>query len=695
MTRCRIGWLAGAVPLVAVVAAACGWRPSGSFTPNPPPSGPRSFEAVLAAVEKAPPRDQAPVAVGVTGGAEVEGEGSIFAWDLRAGRALWQQRTKAVSTPHVLGRYVVAEEGTAGRVVVRDLATGAELLVHENEDLHLIGGDGEGDSTIIGLSTGLDERAYSTLVLVRGGEVAWRLSVGFAIGTPALRGGLVFVPWATHTLSVLDAANGRQVLLSRIDDVLGHAFVDRGNVYLGQHALFRLTKSFIGGAKAKAARYQPAARSLPGQPPLLRDPFEVPQGPTSAVNRVQLVWRPAGEGETVALQDETLYFQFYRLVFAFEPGRDELRWVYQNDQDLVGAAAQPGGVLLADSGGTFVLVDARTGQPAWQVETGLAPLFVRFRADLFAQTAENAAAPAPLAEQLVKTAQIPDTQLAGGRALAVRYLARLESPAVTEHLITLCDAEGASTPAPVRDQACNGLAKRTEGPDHVVNALKRQARFLKGEGAPPVGPLAQAAQQMKLQRAVPLLLRHLEDPHTPDADLPALLAAIKALGSPGVMDPVERFLVLYHADVSSAELDEALVTAVEALAEHRGKAASPTLKRIADDPMSVAAVKARAAGALAQLAAPPAPAKTAPAEPPPAAAKSAPEKAEAPAAPPAKTGKAAASKTPAKAGGGGKAAGEAGRPAKAKAPAKAVPQAIDSERVAPPPPPPPPEGDRR
>lgn len=579
--------------LLVVVFTGCNWRPTGSFTPNPPPVEP-GFAEVLAAVDKAPPRQQRAVAVGLS-----KAPGKLFAWELEDARMLWERPVTGRSAPHVFGRYVVTEEREDGLVVVRNLMTGNEIFSFENEDLRLIGGDGEGQSAVIGLSTGAEDRAYSTLLFIRNDQLAWRYSVGFAIGAPAYRGGYVFVPWATQTLSVLEAERGRQVLLTRIDDVLGHTFVDRGHVYMGQHAILRLTKSFQTGSKAKAARYAPKARSLPGQPPLLRDAYELPQGPDSAVHRLRLVWRPAGEEETVRLENETLYFLFYRLVFALEPDADELKWVFQNDSDIVGASVQPGGLLLADTDGDIMLVDAAEGRVVWQMETGLPLEVVRFRAGDFSQGFELEGEAPPLAECLNKAALLRDSRLAGGRALAVRFLAQIDAPEVTEQLISICEER--ESPPPLRRSACDALSKRTKGQAHVIKALKRTASFLEDQVGPPVGPLARAAQGMKLRNALPLLLKHLDDPHTADEDLPPLMTALKSLGNAATVRPIEDFLLLYHAHPSNAYLNNALVIAVETLVERRGKGAVKTLRRIADDPMSVSVVRTKATMELNKL----------------------------------------------------------------------------------------------
>jgi outer membrane protein assembly factor BamB len=548
---------------------------------------------VLAAIDEAPAREELPVAVGVGGEPS-----TLFVWDLQRGRKLWERPASVRSAPHVLGSYVVTEE--EGRVVARDLETGEERFTYRDEELRLVGGDGEGDRAVIGLSTGSSgDEAYSTVLLARGGELIWAQSVGFAIGSPALRGDYVFVPWMTHSLSVLSGEDGRQLLRLRMDDVIGHAFVQNGKVYTGQHGVFRLTPSFEYAQRAKAARYAPLARPLPGQPPLLRDGYESPLGADSAVHRVRLAWRVTGEDETVGFEDQTLYFIFYKLVFALSADEDELRWVYHHDSDLVGVAAQPGGLLLADEGGDLLFLSAESGRQIWGAQTGQSPVVVRFRAANLSPEGEPEGRPSPLADQLFQAAQMNDPRLPGGRALAIRFLSRIEDGEVTSQLITVCDDGDA--PEQVRDAACEALAERSTGGPHVITALRRRAAFLQGEEAPPVGPLARAAERMELRAAVPLLLQHLVDPHTPDDALPPIMQALKNLAGAPAARPIEEFLVLYHADPSSEGLTQALGVAVEALARLRRRGALPTLQALAGDEMTVPSVRARATQAIARL----------------------------------------------------------------------------------------------
>src|SRR5690606_4948557 len=168
-----------------------------------------------------------------------------------------------------------------------------------------------------------------------------------------------------------------------------------------------------------------------------------------------------------------------------------------------------------------------------------------------------------LRAQLERAAALDDARLDGGRALAIRYLARFEDEGVTQALIALCAPRGVNGPA--RRAACDALAARQSGARFVREALRGRASFLEDTPAPPVGALARAAANMRLRNVVPLLLGHLDDPSTPADELPGLLEGRGRLGDARAASPIEGFLRLYHADATDAREAEAIGAAAAAL----------------------------------------------------------------------------------------------------------------------------------
>ena len=105
----------------------------------------------------------------------------------------------------------------------------------------------------------------------------------------------------------------------------------------------------------------------------MRDAYAPPPTPESAAARVRLVWRPTGAGETVSLQDDTLYLLFYKLVFALSPDAATVRWVAQRSSDIAGASVEAGGLLVTDRDGTVALLGAADGRPVFQAQLGVRP----------------------------------------------------------------------------------------------------------------------------------------------------------------------------------------------------------------------------------------------------------------------------------------------------------------------------------
>ena len=637
----------------AAVAAGCG----GPQAFEPTFEAPRDpgFSEVLEGLSTAPARSADDVIVGVT--AE---PATLFAWDLTTGRERWRKAAVVLSAPLIAGRHVVTQERTG--IVARRLEDGTEAFRIEEEGQRLVGADGDGRFTAISLATGSETNPHGMVYLADGDSIAWERDLQLPVGVPATQGGYVIVPWATQRLSFLGAEHGRELARIQIrDDVVGHAFISHGVPYAGQHGLFRINERIESGSRADAVYYQPQGRPLPGQPPLLRDGYAPMPAPDNAQHRVRMIFGVGGDGEAIGLDGDNLYFLFYRLLFAFDPNSEALRWVYLHPADIVGAAVSGDGVLLVGEDGNLARVDGRSGRRIWEAAMGTAVQVATVRAagtvaaddgarGAQAAPAQPAAAPANgdqtdrtetdgtqvvasppadaavpaddgdgtlIAEQLFEAANVDDARLAAGRALAVTYLQAYPDAIVTERLIDLCVAPHA--PEPVRVAACDGIKARQTGAEHIRPHLDAHASFLEDTPAPPIGALALALANMQQRRDVPKLLQHLSDPGTPSRELPGLITALGVLGVRSAARPIEAFLHLYHADVGDADLLAAVGAAAEALAALRDNGALTTLRTLAADPLSDESVRTRILAVIAAIENPPA---AAPAEetsvPPPA-----------------------------------------------------------------------------
>lgn len=520
----------------------------------------------------------------------------LIAWDLRHG-SLWQLETNAQSAPIVAGNYVVTQEGD--EVVVRDLATGAARVTLDDDDGRLVSADGEGDAAVISLAHAAAQtgEAIGTLVYVAQGTKRWTQELKLAVGTPALTRGYVLVPWATHRLSVLDAQDGTELARWYFNAaVLGHARVDRGRVYVGQHGLLRVHPDLLEAKVETVTPIAPALRTLPAQPPLLPDGYAIATAPDNAQHRVSLELRV---GQDDAIEGDLFFARYYKMVFGLAAKEDRVRFVSVLDSDAVGAQVVAGGLMVVESDGAVRWIDGEGRQSALaQLPSNLIAATVRAGSFAPAMPATAPAAVPSLEAQLLAAATLDDARLAMGRQYAVEQLARSETAEVTGQLVALCSDD--KSPESVRRSACNHLGERDNGGDAVLAVLRDGER-----ARTHIGALAKAAGHLQLRAAAPLLVPHVLNPGTAPLELAQLIEALARLEHGPAAPAIDRFLRLHHAEPEGSELAPALQAAARALAQLHARAFRATLESVRGDALTAEAVRKSASDALIELDAPP------------------------------------------------------------------------------------------
>ncbi|MBX7194482.1 MAG: hypothetical protein K1X94_20670 [Sandaracinaceae bacterium] len=517
----------------------------------------------------------------------------LQAYDLRAGAQLWESAVTLRSVPQLAGRSVVTHEES--EIVVRDLATGRVTARIADRSLNLAGAAGEGHDGVIVLSTGGGVGAFSVIQGLHDGSPTFSAQMGQAFGAPAVSAGMAFIPWGHQNLSVVDLGSGGEIARIRPSEgVVASATAIDGNVFFGQSGVALLgTETSPSFATLQA--------QMPANPQLLRDAYQPPQGPNSAQNRVRLAYRPVAEAGHAAFADGSVYLVFYRLVFALAADGRTARWVAQIPRDVIGANVVDGGVLVIDESGAAHLLATADGRETWSAQLGAGLVFAAAAADGLTGGAPRGDA-MPLRDQLLSAAQNTDGRLVPLRELAVRLLAAMPEEGVTENVIAICDDR--SITASVRNAACEALATRTQGADHVLAALDRHAAFLRGVRSPPVGALARAAVGMGERRAVPRLAGHLRDPETAAADIAPLAAALATFGDPSALEPLADFIRLYHAESPDAGLEAGMTACLEAYRQLAGPTSRELLEEVANDGLALEPIRNAARAQLAALDAP-------------------------------------------------------------------------------------------
>ena len=101
------------------------------------------------------------------------------------------------------------------------------------------------------------------IALGAGGTELWRADAPGTLGSPAARGGLVYMPFLTQWLTILDAQTG--LTLARIrqtDEALNFVRTTTDGVFYGSKGVFMLDEKSVSGTRAGATYGQ---AKLPGE----------------------------------------------------------------------------------------------------------------------------------------------------------------------------------------------------------------------------------------------------------------------------------------------------------------------------------------------------------------------------------------------------------------------------------------------
>jgi hypothetical protein len=579
--------LAIASAVLACMTGCAGGAPFASTFPNGGPQLKEALERAHAAGSHAQPA----LLLGVS-----DAPRAVFAYDIEANRLLFREPAQVNALPSIAGELAVVPEAT--RVTVRRLRDGAIIKELPLDGMHLVGADGDGSIAAVVLSTGGSIDTHSRLVIFEGERVRSDRATTRALGSPAVMGGLAFIPHQRVHLSVIDP-DGRELARARIrDDVASHAFRHQGEVYFGEHGFYRLDESSERGPTQGAQYWKFApANKLPGAPPLFMDGNAPPPPIESALYRVALSALPGRTPQGgLGLADDALYLAFYKQLFSLSPDATRAHWVYESASDIVGVRAVPGGLLALDAEGVLTALDS-TGRPTLEAQLGLKPIAARIRAERLPGAGGVQAE--PLTAQLDKAARNPDTRLVPSRAFAAQLLRPIEDDEAARLLIALC-TDGESPPR-VSEQACASLGERRFASQAVLDALGQHPNYLEGTPMPPVGALAMAALHAEDKRAVPLLAAQLTEPALPMEDVPLVFKALAGLGEPSGALPLASFLRLYHADAGDDSFERALITGMDALIKLDSAQARQVLTALSTDAQSRGGVRVAAEQRLAKL----------------------------------------------------------------------------------------------
>ncbi|HTR49843.1 MAG TPA: PQQ-binding-like beta-propeller repeat protein, partial [Kofleriaceae bacterium] len=447
--------------LVLCAVVACG--PSAQFRLTSSVDNDRSQVAAALAARQLPeqptPENAArrPRVFVVIGGPTKQ----LAAYDLAGGNVLWKVPADVTSRVWVGGDFVVDIE--QGQLVARSQQNGATRW--------RVAMSGE----FVGAAADR-ERAYATwrvagtasswrLAAFDGasGDELWHADADGQLGAPAAQGGLVYSPYLSQWLSLVDGKTGKQLARLRgLDEQISIVRATSTTAYYGsKRGMFVLDARSAAGSREGATygRVQiPAQLDRASYGRDLYDPIQI--GYTAA-DRARVLWTgEATDAGAMKLEGDRYAVHYFRYVFGFSAAGD-LVWAYQHPRvELVASDSTGAAIVGLGVDGELVALDPKTGavRATTQLGVGSPVLGATFDADGW--TPGAGAEPADQVGALVSIALDHDARFDRVKELAVTTLAKLPGGNVTNALLSvLADARA---PQKLKDTVSDLLARRRD-----------------------------------------------------------------------------------------------------------------------------------------------------------------------------------------------------------------------------------------
>lgn len=241
----------------------------------------------------------------------------------------------------VAGQLAVAN--SAGQVVVWDAQTGREVW-RAQVGATLSAGAGFDGTQVAVVSQAND------LVVVRGGQVAWKVRLGARVFTPPLVAGQrVFVTTADRSLSAYDAQTGARLwnVPARQAEPL---------VLDGPGVLLAVNDTLVAGLSGRLTGYNPLNGAVRWDAPLA-----TARGVNDIERLVDLVAKVGRLGDTVCAR------AFQSSVGCVDANRGTVRWS-RSASGTVGLDADPDRVYGAEGNGVVRAWRTDNGEPLWSTE---------------------------------------------------------------------------------------------------------------------------------------------------------------------------------------------------------------------------------------------------------------------------------------------------------------------------------------
>lgn len=561
-----------------VAAAACG--ATTQFTLDADDNNPQQLASALAAEKKAAAQRKPTVYFVTVGSAETK---KLVAWDLAASKARWEVQADVTSRVVVGADFVAAREGK-DTLVARDGDDGkVRWRVKLGEKQKFLGAAADGDKTFYVVRDDTGKRTWELVALGRTGDRIWAQSANATLGGPAAKGGLVYMPFLTQWITIIDADSGKQ--LARIlqkDETLSYVRTTSDGVFYGSKGVFLLDDNSWQGTRGGATYFTAA---LPGfvRPIYDFDKYHDVQAGYSAYDRNRLLWRAAPGKEGIGFTDNQTVVLSYRFFFAFDAESGQLRWAHTHPRwDVVSAEHTGKAIVYVSQNGELRALDPKKGALIELGNIGQKILGATIDAEGFAPKGDGVEP--KTAQVLAAIVRDRDARFTNIKLYAVEALGTLDDPDVAPTLLALLRDE--KTPKEVYAKAAEVLIARkdAEAAGVLIEALSQKADFLAGTRPRAIDVIARALGAIGAPDAAKALLPHFEDPETPLPTVQAIAQSLAQLGNRSVLPSLRAWLLMYRADPLFASDTTAPAAVIDALLSLGGSAERELVAFVASEP---------------------------------------------------------------------------------------------------------------
>jgi outer membrane protein assembly factor BamB len=281
------------------------------------------------------------------------------------GKSHWAHTANELSPPMIAGNLVIVAEGA--QIVALDASSGSQVWSISNRGLALRGAANDGTSTVLVLA---DTHRSLFLGVSASGSALGSAETSSALGVPAARGGIGFVPWSNQYVSAVDIKSGEESGRLLMREQVSQALNFGGQIYFGEKGLLRFDEKVRFASTNQGSHVTLPKLALPGKPDWLSNGLISPTSLANARSKIRIYAAPAAapSGE-LSLGGGTFAASYFRVVFGLDSKTGALSWVRAMPADIVGGAAAASGFVLCDANGKVWSLDS-TGSSAGSLDLG-------------------------------------------------------------------------------------------------------------------------------------------------------------------------------------------------------------------------------------------------------------------------------------------------------------------------------------